>query len=293
MTETIRTAVEEKVEALLGLLPEIVAAVLVLALFIAIGAAIAAGLGRALRATGRADRYVRLSRRLVRWLVGGLGLVLALQILGLTAMAASLIATGGIAAIVFGFAFREIGENLLAGIFLAVSRSFEVGDLIESSDLRGVVRDIDLRQVHIRTADGRDIFIPSAQIFKNPLVNFTRDHLRRAEFTVGIDYRDDPEAARKLLAATVASHEGVLDRPSPAIQLESFSPTTVDLGVYFWVRTDRSDLVDTRSAVMAACRRALADEGFTFASEIRTGVDLSPVSVDIAGDASGALDPAD
>ena len=143
----------------------------------------------------------------------GLGLVLALQILGLTAMAASLLATGGIVAIVFGFAFREIGENLLAGIFLAISRSFEVGDLIESNDLRGIVRDIDLRQVHVRTPDGRDIFIPSAQIFKNPLVNFTRDHLRRAQFTIGIDYRDDPERARHILATAVAEHEAVLERP--------------------------------------------------------------------------------
>lgn len=293
MTETVRTAIEQKLDALLGLLPEIVAATLVLVLFAGIGAVLGAGLARALRATGRADRYVRLARRLLRWMVAGFGLVLALQILGLTGVAASLLATGGIVAIVFGFAFREIGENLLAGVFLAVSRSFEVGDLIESNDLRGVVRDIDLRQVHVRTPDGRDIFIPSAQIFKNPLVNFTRDHLRRSEFTIGIDYRDDPEAARELLAATVASHEGVLDRPGPTIQLESFSPTTVDLGVYFWVRTDRSDLIDTRSAVMAACRRALADEGFTFASEIRTGVDLSPVSVEIAGDASGAVDPLD
>jgi len=41
-----------------------------------------------------------------------------------------LLATGGVVAIVLGFAFREIGENLLAGIFLNFSRPFEVGDLV-------------------------------------------------------------------------------------------------------------------------------------------------------------------
>lgn len=286
MTETIRTAIQEKLAALLTLLPEIVAAVTVVALFAVVGALAAAGLARALRATGRADRYVRLSRRLVRWLVTGLGLVLGLQILGLTAMAASLLATGGIVAIVFGFAFREIGENLLAGIFLAVSRSFEVGDLIESSGLSGVVRDIDLRQVHVRTADGRDIFIPSAQIFKAPLINFTRDHLRRAEFTIGIDYRDDPERARQILASAVTANPDVLDRPPSRIELDGFSAATIDLAVYFWVRTEagRPDWTAVRSAVMVACRRALADAGFSFASEVRAGVDLAPVTVRLEDD---------
>lgn len=286
MTETVRAALEQKLDALLGLVPEIVAAALVLGLFVLVGVALGAGLARALHATGRADRYVRLTRRLARWLVTGLGLVLALQILGLTTMAASLLATGGIVAIVFGFAFREIGENLLAGIFLAISRSFEVGDLIQSNDLRGVVRDIDLRQVHIRTPDGRDIFIPSAQIFKNPLINFTRDHLRRAEFSIGIDYRDDVDRARELLAETLRGEEHVLERPAFDVEIDGFSAATVDLGVYFWVRTepDRPDLVTVRSSVMAASRRALADAGFTFASEVRTGVDLSPVSVELGSE---------
>ncbi|MDX1643696.1 MAG: mechanosensitive ion channel, partial [Thermoanaerobaculia bacterium] len=155
---------------------------------------------------------------------------------------------------------------------------------IESNDLRGVVRDIDLRQVHIRTPDGRDIFIPSAQIFKNPLVNFTRDHLRRAQFTIGIDYRDDPERARHILATAVAEHEAVLERPPATIEIEGFYSSTVDLGVYFWVRTDRSDLIETRSAVMAAARSALAEAGFTFASEVSTGVDVAPLTVKMHSD---------
>ena len=39
-------------------------------------------------------------------------------------------------------------------------------------------------------ADSRDIFVPSAQIFRNVLVNYTRDGLRRGDFVVGIDYGD-------------------------------------------------------------------------------------------------------
>jgi small-conductance mechanosensitive channel len=49
------------------------------------------------------------------WGVGLLGFALALNLVGLRAVASGLQAGGGITAVVLGFAFREIGENLLAG----------------------------------------------------------------------------------------------------------------------------------------------------------------------------------
>jgi small-conductance mechanosensitive channel len=64
------------------------------------------------------------------WGVGLLGFALALNLVGLRAVASGLQAGGGITAVVLGFAFREIGENLLAGFLLAFSRPFKVNDII-------------------------------------------------------------------------------------------------------------------------------------------------------------------
>jgi small conductance mechanosensitive channel len=205
-----------------------------------------------------------------------LGLVSAFHLLGLTGVATSLLATGGLMAIVLGFAFREIGENLLAGVFLAFSRSFDVGDLIESSGLLGTVRAIDLRQVHIRTGDGCDIFIPSASIYRNPLHNYTRDGLRRTDFTIGIDYGDDPERARGLILEALRATPGVLADPEPAVLLSGFSATTVDLQAFLWVNAfgPGPGLGEVRHAAMVAARQALAEAGFTFSGNVRTGVDL-------------------
>jgi small conductance mechanosensitive channel len=180
---------------LTGLMPQIIAAALALVVFAMLGRAVALAADKVFARGERAERFALLTRRVIRWTFGIIGLILALQILGLTAVATSLLATGGLLAVILGFAFREVGENLLAGLFLGLSRSFEVGDLIESSGYTGNVRDIELRHVHLRSADGRDIFIPSAQIFRNVLVNLTRDGLRRGEFVVGIDYGDSPEEA--------------------------------------------------------------------------------------------------
>lgn len=264
--------------------PRILGALAVFLLVLFFGFLVAFAVTRILDRTGRAGRYSRVVRRLIRWVFGALGLVLALHALGLTAIATSVLATGGVMAVILGFAFKDIGENLLAGIFLAFSRSFDVGDLIESGGLRGVVRSIDLRDTHIRTFDGCDIFIPSASIFRNPLMNFTRDGLRRGSFTVGIDYGDDPERARAVLQTTLPSVDAILDEPPPVVEISGFAPGHVELTVHVWVDTFSGFLLyKGQSAAMAACREALVEGGFTFSSQVTTALDVPPLEVRLHG----------
>ena len=260
-------------------MPELVGAALTFVLVLTLGHLLATAIRRVLRLGERSNRYSRLLSRMVQTGFGLVGLVLALQILGLTAVATSLLATGGLVAVILGFAFREIGENLLAGLFLGMSRSFEVGDLIESSGHVGKVREIDLRQVWIRSADGRDIFIPSAEIFRNVLVNYTRDGLRRGEFVVGIDYADPVAAARTLLLSETEKVEGVLADPEATVRISDFASQYCELQVFFWVDTERGPgLSEVRSRVMAACLVALRQAGYTLSSDVSTAVAVTQVT---------------
>jgi len=250
----------------------------------AIGYLLSPGISRLAERSGSTSRWVRLSGRVVRWIFTFFGVLLALQHLGYTAVATSLLATGGVAAVVLGFAFREIGENMLAGIFLAFSRSFDLGDLIESGGLRGVVRDVQLRATHIRTADGCDIFIPSAQIFGQPLHNFTRDGLRRASFTIGIDYGDTPDQALAVVRDAVSGTRGVIDDPAPTFQLSQFSGSWMELEATLWVDVrdpEESDgsLSTVRTRAMVATRAALLEAGFTLSSDTTTALALPPLQV--------------
>ena len=279
--DAILQSLRTEFDALLALTPRLVTALVVLLAFVLLGRLAGRGVERLLRSTGHAGRYLTVSRRLVGGVIVLLGGVAALHVLGLTAIATSLLATGGLMAVIFGFAFKEVGENLLAGVFLAFSRSFDIGDLIKSSDLTGVIREIDLRHVHIRTGDGCDIFIPSAEIFRNPLFNYTRDGLRRGSFTVGIDYGDDPHRARGVLLEAVRGIEHVLADPAPAVELAGFNAAYVEVEVFFWVDTFGSGpgLSRVRTMVMEACRQALREAGFTFSSDVSTAVSLAPVEV--------------
>lgn len=268
--------------------PSLILGAVIFLILTGVGMLVARGLVRLLAVTDSGRRVGKLPSRLVRLTFSLLGLVLALQVWGLTGLATSMLATGGVVAVVLGFAFREIGENLLAGLLLSFNRSFEIGDIIESGGLRGRVRTIDLRTVHIRAGDGSDVFIPSAQIVSNPLFNYTRDGLRRGSFSVGIDYSDDPAKARAVVLDAITSAEGVLTNPGPAVNVTGLLPQYQEITGSFWVDAfvDGVDFSSVRTRVFENTRSALMDGGFTVSANIATAVQLAPV--EIQGDSRGS-----
>lgn len=208
------------------------------------------------------------------FLVVFFGLVIALNILNLQKVAISMMAGGGLTAVVFGFAFREIGENFLAGLFLAFSRPFNPGDIIKTENIEGEVRAVELRYTHIRTEDGRDVYVPSSQLFNKPVINFTKDGLRRISFSVGIDYSNDALSATVLLAETARSITGVLNKPVCDAYISSLAPLYVEIMVFFWVDTfNKSILIlDVRNQVMNKCRSALLENNYIVSSEITSNI---------------------
>jgi small-conductance mechanosensitive channel len=276
----------EEWQGLVRLSPKLLVALIVFAISIMAGRLIGRGVVRILSRGNFGPTHRNFFKGLIIWITAIFGLIIALNILGLKSLAASLVAGGGITAVVLGFAFREIGENMLAGFFLAFSRPFEIGDLIQSSDFRGIVKSIELRSTHIRSADGRDIFIPSSEIFNKPLVNFTKDGLRRISFSVGIDYFDDSKKARELLVETVQNVKHVLNEPKPGAIFAGLMPQYVELEVFFWIDTFKAgeELGPVRNEVMENCRRVLVSSGFTVSANVTTNVALGnyqPVAVQL------------
>ena len=52
---------------------------------------------------------------------------------------------------------------------------------------------------HIKTFDGKDVYVPNGQILKNPLYNYTIDGFLRKEFVIGVDYGTDVDKARSII----------------------------------------------------------------------------------------------
>lgn len=255
-------------------LPEIIAAVVVLWVARKLGQYAARTLTAIFQQRGAREINASFFNIITSAVFMFLGSILALQILGLEKLAMSVLAGGGVTAVVLGFAFREIGENFLAGIFLAFSRPFKTGDAIKSEEFEGKVTDIALRYTHLRTDDGRDVYIPSSQLFNRPVTNFTKDGLRQVSFSVGIDYRDDAAEACKVLEACIQNTPGVLAAPQSGAYILALAPLTVNIECFYWM-----DVFDTahkghhiRTQVMDRCRALLLSAGYKVSADTSTNV---------------------
>ena len=273
---TILDIIREDWAAFMAFTPRLLVAVMVLIVSYFIGKYLSRLVSMVLRRFYLQEMHQSFFRIVIIVVACFIGLVVALNILGLEKLAISVLAGGGVTAIVLGFAFREIGENFLAGIFLAFSRPFKTGDAINTEDIEGKVMDIQLRYTHLRTDDGRDIYVPNSQLFNKPVTNFTRDGLRRIGFVVGIDYANDAKAACAMLEQAVAAVDGVLQDPEPGAFILNLAPQYVELQVFFWVdvfdRSSRQEAVQTD--VLDRCRSALLEEGYVVSSETTSKVAL-------------------
>lgn len=274
---------EKLFEQFMEKLPELFFALLVLVLFHFLARGIRKIYKNVLDRTPLSSSNVTFFGKLIYGLIFLVGILIALNILGLSGIATSILASGGITAVILGFAFKDIGENFLAGFFMAFSRPFTNGDLIETEGVIGRVRNIELRHTHIRMANGCDVFVPSSQLLAKPLYNYTRDGLRRGSFTIGIDYRNDAQKACGILLEVVKENENVVGKPEPMVQTTGFAPNFVELTGYFWIRVDTSKqevfLADVKSELMDQARTALVKNDFTFSSEVSTAVDMNEVNV--------------
>jgi small-conductance mechanosensitive channel len=281
--EILYSRFEELFEQLLEKLPELLFALIVLALFHFLAKGGRKVYKNILDKTPLTSSNVNFFGKLIYGLIFLVGILVALNILGLSGIAASILASGGITAVILGFAFKDIGENFLAGFFMAFSRPFTNGDLIETEGVVGRVQNIELRHTHIRMADGCDVFVPSSQLLAKPLYNYTRDGLRRGSFTIGIDYRDDATKACQILLEVIKENEHAIDKPEPTVQTTGFMPNFVELTGYFWIKVDVSKqeifLANITSELMDQARTALVQNDFTFSSEVSTAVDMSEVNV--------------
>lgn len=209
---------------------------------------------------GGGDAFIgQLLGRLVGYLVVAIGLVYALDTLGIAAGPA--IGALGIVGIALAFALQDLLENFVAGVLIQLRRPFTTGQEVVLADTEGTVAEIDARVVVLDTPDGEQVRIPSLQVVKNPIVNHTARGLRRSEIVVGVAYESDLRRCQQVLLDTVAGADGVDNSRDVEALVSEFGDSSINFTVRFWHEPSIRSAWHTRSAVGLAIHRAFEREG--------------------------------
>lgn len=208
------------------------------------------------------DGTVRVTQRLVHYMVMAMGFGVALQTAGIDLSA--LFAAGAVFAVGFGFAMQNIVQNFVSGLILLVERSIRPGDILEVEGEIVRVVDLGIRATRVHTRDADDLLIPNSVLVQNTVRNLTSGSSHhRIKVVVGVAYESDLDVVFSVLEA-VAAQQTHPDGPAPEVRLASFGSSSIDFEVFTWV-LDSWNENGARSNVRRAIHGAFKGRGVVIA----------------------------
>lgn len=126
----------------------------------------------------------------------------------------TLLASGGVIAVVIGLAAQEAAGNFINGLMIVMFKPFKIGDLIKinNGELMGTVVDISLRHTVIQTYENTKIIVPNSVMDKAVLENVTAVNDRKVNFLeLEISYESDLAKAMSIMSEEVKKHPQYMD----------------------------------------------------------------------------------
>lgn len=256
--------IEEMISSLIRSLPVFLVAILTIIFFWLLGRWVG-NRGAWLHRFGLSELAADLGERIIRILVVGIGIVIALQILDATALVGALLGVAGVFGLAIGFAFRNIVENYLAGVLLSARNPFEIGDGIQIGEFTGNVVRLTSRDTVLMTGDGNHLRIPNSTMITSVMTNYSRNPLRRFEFKLTISAAVDLSMARQLGLEILQQMPGLLAEPAPQVLITDLRNDMVELDFMAWINQHESDFAKARSEAIR-----LVKDGFT-----KAGINMS------------------
>ncbi|MGB3607481.1 mechanosensitive ion channel family protein, partial [Psychroserpens sp.] len=226
-------------DSMIDQLPKIGLAILIIVLGILLASWIGRFARRRISAQTEDPLMSRFLGQSIKYILIIISIMLALNAAGLGGIATGILTAAGAGAVVLGFAFKDIGENFIAGIILAFNRPFDVNDTVEIGEVFGKVKTMEFRYTKLKTFDGKDVYIPNSDVLTEPVTNYTEDGFFRWNFIIGIAYEDNIEGAKDTVMKTLRNEPNVIeDEEHENFVIEDeLATSTVNLKVFFWVDT--------------------------------------------------------
>lgn len=145
--------------------------------------------------------------------------ILVVTVIGILGIeTSSFLAIFASAGVAIGMALSGTLQNFAGGVLILLLKPYRVGNYIEAQGYAGTVKEIQIFHTVIVTPDNKSIIIPNGGLSTGSVNNYSREKYRRVDWSVGISYGDDVEAARRAILDILAANPAVIkESPAPVV----------------------------------------------------------------------------
>lgn len=150
-----------------------------------------------------------------------------------TTSLAALLASAGLAV---GMALSGNMQNLAGGLILLFFKPYKVGDFIEAQGVSGTVDAIQIFHTILTTPDNKVLFIPNGPLSSGTVINYSRNDIRRVDFTISVEYGTEIEKVKNVTLGLLEHDSRILKEPAPFIAIKEMASSSVDFTLRIWTK---------------------------------------------------------
>ncbi len=189
--------------------------------------------------------------------------VLIITIIGVLGInTSSFVALFASAGVAIGMALSGTLQNFAGGVMILLFKPYKIGDWIEGAGTSGSVKEIQIFNTILTTADNKVIIVPNGKLSNDMIVNYSAGGTRRVDWTFNISYGNDYDKAQEVLRKFINEDKRILQTPAPAVLLGELSASSVDIVVRAWV--NGGDYWDVLYDMNERVYKEFAQYGLTF-----------------------------
>ena len=148
---------------------------------------------------------------------------------------AALLASAGVA---IGMALSGNLQNFAGGLIILLFKPYRVGDWIEAQGVQGRVTEIQIFHTILTMSDNKVVYIPNGSMSTAVVINYTRNDVRRLEWTVGVDYGEDVSRVETVVREVLSSDARILPDPAPFVAVGALADSSVNIVIRVWVKQE-------------------------------------------------------
>ena len=162
----------------------------------------------------------------------GLKIVLIVTVAGMIGIGTtSFVTILGAAGLAVGLALQGSLSNFAGGVLILIFKPYRVGDTIEAQGQSGSVKEIQIFNTILLTADLKTIILPNGAVSNGTIVNYTKNGILRGDVQVTISAANDVDKVKELLTEALLKHEHILRDPMPEITAIRIVDNSVTLSI--------------------------------------------------------------